>query len=340
MILVTGGTGLLGAHLLYELSLGGQHVRATYRTEERLKIAKRVFSYYSDEADELFDRIEWCQADVTDPLSIEEALNGIDKVYHTAGTVSFDPSQKAHILGINVNGTAAIVNQCLKLENIKLCFVSSTAALGEAPPGEKVNEDYKWKGSKSRSVYPLSKFNSEMEVWRGIAEGLNAVIVNPSIIIGPGDWNRSSPSMFLRIWKGMRFYADGVTGYVDVMDVVKIMIILMNSNVQGERFIISSEDLSYRDVFSAIAGALNKQLPSIHAGKILTNLACNLDWLRSFLTGRERQLSREMARAGSKKVYFSNDKIIKQTGHLFRPVEQSIQATARLFLNDIKAEVI
>jgi len=340
MILVTGGTGLLGAHLLYELSLGGLPVRATYRTEGRLKITRRIFSYYSETPDQLFDRIEWCQADMTDPLSITKVMNGVDQVYHTAASVSFDPSLKKSIIATNVKGTEAIVNQCLEQGNIRLCFVSSTAALGDAPPGEMKNEGYIWKGRKSGSVYSLSKFKSEMEVWRGIAEGLNAVIVNPSVIIGPGDWKKGSPNIFLRIWKGMQFYANGITGYVDVMDVVKVMTALMNSAIQGERFIISSENLTYREVFTAIAGALHKHPPSIHAGRILTRFASRLDWLRSFLTGWERQLSREMASASSEKVYFSNDKIIKQTGLHFKPVEQSIQVTARIFLNDIKAGVI
>jgi len=331
---------LLGAHLLYELSAGDIPVRAIYRNEERLKIARRIFSYYSDIPDELFRRIEWCKADITDPLSICDVLKGVSQVYHAAGTISFDPSRKADILRTNVQGTATLVNQCLEKDYIKLCFVSSTAALGEAPSGGEIIEDYIWKGSKSRMVYPVSKFKSEMEVWRGIAEGLNAVIVNPSIIIGPGDWYRSSPNMFLRIWKGMRFYTEGVTGYVDVMDVVKIMHILMNSSVSGERFIVSSENLSYRNVFSTIALALHKIPPSIHAGKNLTSLACRLDWLRSLITGQERRMSREMVRSGSRKVHFSNKKIIKQTGFQFKTIVQSIQETAWLFQKDINEGII
>jgi nucleoside-diphosphate-sugar epimerase len=335
MILVTGGTGLLGAHLLYELSQMNQPVRAIFRTEERLNTTRKIFSYYSDTPDVFFNRIEWFQADMTDPVSIGKALEGADQVYHIAASVSFDPSRIEHIIGTNVQGTASIVDQCLEHDNIKFCFVSSTAALGEAPQGEKVIEDYIWKGSMYRSVYSVSKFKSELEVWRGIAEGLNAVIINPSIIIGPGDWTRSSSSLFLRIWKGMKFYTEGVTGYVDVMDVVKVMISLMNSTVQGERFIVSSENLSYKQVFTAIALALQKRPPSMHAGRYLTQIACKLDWMRSFITGWERQLSPEMVRASSRKLYFSNEKVIRQTGLRFRLIEQSIQATARLFLKDI-----
>jgi nucleoside-diphosphate-sugar epimerase len=340
MILVTGGTGLLGAHLLYELSQKDQPVRAMFRTEERLKTTRKIFSYYSDAPEVLFNRIEWFQADMTDPVSIGEALEGADQVYHTAASVSFDPSRKAHIIGTNVQGTAFLVDQCLKHDNVKLCFVSSTAALGEAPQGERVIEDYIWKGSRYRSVYSVSKFKSELEVWRGIAEGLNAVIINPSIIIGPGDWTRSSSNLFLRIWKGMEFYTNGVTGYVDVIDVVKVMISFMNSTVQGERFIVSSENLSYKEVFTAIALALQKQPPSIHAGTNLTQIACKLDWLRSFVTGWERQLSPEMVRASSRKIYFSNEKVIRQTGFRFRPIEQSIQATAQFFLKDINNKTV
>lgn len=340
MILVTGGTGLLGAHLLYELSQRSHPIRATFRTEEKLQTARRIFSYYSGTPDALFNRIEWCKADMTDPLSVSEALDGADQVYHTAANVSFDPSRKAQIIRTNVKGTETIINQCLKHNNIKLCFVSSTAALGEAPEGEKIIEDNIWKGSRFQSIYSLSKFKSEMEVWRGIAEGLNAVIVNPSIIIGPGDWKKSSANLFLRIWEGMRFYTNGVTGYVDVMDVAKIMTGLMNSTIQGERFIVSSENLSYREVFTAIAEALRKNPPSVHARRSLAEAAWRLDWLRSLLTGWERQISREMVKAGSRRVYFSNDKVVRQTGFQFRPVGQSIQATAQLFLNDVRAGVV
>jgi dihydroflavonol-4-reductase len=340
MILVTGGTGLLGAHLLYELSQGSEPVRATYRSEERIKTTKRIFSYYSKTPDILFERIQWCLAEMTDPLSILTALEGVKQVYHTAANVSFDPFRRKHILHTNVFGTETIVNQCLKQGAVKLCFVSSTAALGEAPEGEKITEDCIWKGNQCQSVYAVSKFRSEMEVWRGIAEGLNAVIVNPSIIIGPGDWGRSSSNIFLRLWKGLRFYTDGITGYVDVRDVVKIMTGLMNSEIQGDRFIISSGNLSYREVFTAVAEALGGKPPSIHASRSLTEVAWRLDWLRALTTGRERQLSREMTRAGNRKVYFSNDKIVGLTGFRFKPVEQSIQETAKLFLDDVADGVI
>jgi nucleoside-diphosphate-sugar epimerase len=214
MILVTGSTGLVGTHLLLELAKKHRKIRATHRSSSNLQAVFDTFSLYTEDPEKYLDRIDWkyldridwIEADVTDFESIIQALDGVDYVYHTAAFVSFDPGDRHTMTQVNVEGTANVVNACLERKVKKLCYVSSTAALGSAPDGELITEDMAWTHSKSRSAYSVSKYLSEMEVWRGMAEGLPAVIVNPSIIIGPGDWKRSSSYLFSAVWKGLSFY--------------------------------------------------------------------------------------------------------------------------------------
>ena len=335
MILVTGGTGLVGAHLLYSFCQEGCKLRALYRNEERLKAARKIFSYYTDDPDTCFSKIDWFRSDLLDIVSLHEAFDQITQVYHTAAIVSFDPADKARVIQNNVNGTANIVNLCLEKEIEKLCYVSSTSAIGPAPQGMLTDEGYIWSGGKQHTVYAASKFRSELEVWRGIAEGLNAVIVNPSIIIGPGDWSRSSSYLFQRIWKGMNYYTNGVTGYVDIHDVITVMSRLMRGDLTGERYIVSSENLSYKEFFTMVAGALGKDPPARYASGFLTGLAWRLDWLISKILRTERLLSKETVRASAAQVRFSNRKAIDATGVSFKSIDQSIQETAKIFLREM-----
>ena len=192
MILVTGSTGLVGTHLLLELLKKHDRIRATHRASSNLQAVYDTFALYVDDPGTYYDKIEWTEADVTDFDTLIQALDGVDYVYHTAAFISFDPRERFTMIQSNVGGTANLVNACLERKVKKLCYVSSTAALGNAPAGEQITEDKIWSYSKNRSAYSVSKYQSEMEIWRGMAEGLQAVIVNPSIIIGPGDWKRSS----------------------------------------------------------------------------------------------------------------------------------------------------
>jgi dihydroflavonol-4-reductase len=338
MILVTGGTGLVGAHLLYTLSQEGCKLRALYRNEERLKVARKIFSYYSDDPDTYFNQIEWFRSDLLDLVSLHEAFDQVRQVYHTAAVVSFDPADRARIIQNNVDGTANIVNICLEKNVEKLCYVSSTSAIGPAPQGMLTDEGYIWSGGKQHTVYAVSKFNSEMEVWRGIAEGLNAVIVNPSIIIGPGDWTRSSAYLFLRIWKGMKYYTNGITGYVDIGDVITVMSRLMKGNSTAERYIVSSDNLSYKEFFTMVAGALGRNPPDRYASGFLMGLAWRLDWLRARILRNGRVLSKETVRTSSAQVRFSNRKVIEATGVTFKAIDQSIRDTAKIFLREMTAQ--
>jgi len=334
MILVTGGTGLVGSHLLYELVKKEQKGRALKRPTSKTENVLKTFRYYSDNSEELFSKIEWVEGDVSDITFLEDAMQGVSKVYHCAAMVSFETRDRKKMLETNIMGTANVVNACLGTKIEKLCFVSSTAALGDKSGAGLVDESTIWKPSKSHSWYSVSKFKSEMEVWRGMEEGLKAVIVNPSVVLGPGDWNRSSGRIMKSVWDGLKFYTLGVTGFVDVRDVVKAMIELMEGEIIGERYIISSENLSYKEVFEMIANAFNKKPPTIQATPSLTGFAWRLDWMRSKILNKQPLVTRESARSGHRKVYFSNQKIRDAIGIDFRPLIVTIKETAEFFLKE------
>jgi len=336
MILVTGGTGLLGSHLLFELTRNGEKVRALKRVSSKPEIVRKIFGYYTDDPDQALSRIDWIDGDITNPDDVFEALKGIKKVYHTAGFVSFDPADKEAILKINVNGTESIVNACLERGIQKLCFVSSTAAIGLADNDEILNEELYWTSKGKDSIYSISKYMSEMEVWRGINEGLNAVIVNPSVIIGPGEWSRSSVRLFHEVYKGIRFYTKGITGYVDVRDVVKAMILLMNGEFSGERYIISGGNYSYKEILSMIADSLGKKPPDINATPFMIKTAYLMDWIRCIFTSGTRKITRNVISASKNKIRFSSDKVRNATGMDFIPVPDSIRHTSELFLKDLQ----
>lgn len=337
MILVTGGTGLVGSHLLYELTRNGDKVRALKRLSSKTEIVTRVFGYYTDDPSKALSRIEWIDGDITNPVDVFEALKGIRKVYHAAGYVSFDPADKSDVLRINTDGAAIMVNACLEKRIEKLCFVSSSSTIGSAENGEMLNEKVFWTSKGKESFYATSKYKAEMEVWRGINEGLNAVIVNPSIIIGPGDWQRSSIRLFQEVYKGLRFYTEGMTGYVDVRDVVKAMRILMNGEFSGERYIISQGNYTYKEILSMIADSLGKKPPDIYATQFMIKTACWLDWIRSIFTSGGRLITKDIVDGSKNKIRFSNDKIRNATGIEFIPVADSIRDTSKLFLREMQA---
>ena len=362
MILVTGGTGLVGSHLLWHLLQAGEKVRAIHRSGSDLEQVKEVFGFYNNAfaesngalqnnpavkpgksrspdsreesgpagRDKLFDQIEWFEADILDPVMLTEAFEGITSVYHCAAIVSFDPSRRKQLIKTNVDSTAGIVNLCLEHNVKKLCHVSSVSAVGSRYDGEPVVEDDLWRHSKRRTGYSISKFYSEMEVWRGISEGLNAVIVNPSVILGPGNWHRGSSGFFTTIQKGMKYYTAGMTGFIDVRDVCRCMINLMRSDISGERFILNGADLWYRDLFNMIADALGTPRPSIHASKWMVELGWRLEWLRSKLTFSKPALTKETARSGRGISRFSNRKVSEALQHEFIPIEETIRWTAAM----------
>ncbi|MCD4747372.1 MAG: NAD-dependent epimerase/dehydratase family protein [Bacteroidales bacterium] len=335
MILVTGGTGLLGSQLLLDLVKSGKKVRALKRNKSKTDIVHKVFSYYFDKPEAMFEKIEWVEGDILDIFSLKDAINGIKEIYHCAAIVSFNPDDKESMIKTNIEGTANIVNVALG-ENIrKLCYVSSIAALGRADNDGIINEDTIWRTSGKNSAYAISKYGAEREVWRGIEEGLDAVIISPSIIIGLSDNNKGSEELLSTVWNGLKFYTKGVNGFVDVRDVTKLMLLLMQSNIKNERFVVSSENLSYKQLFNMIAENLGKNPPSIKAGYLLSEIAWRVERLKSFISNTKPLITKETARTANQKYYYSNEKIINALNFEFMPISKSIKDACKLFLSNL-----
>ncbi|TBX70674.1 NAD-dependent epimerase/dehydratase family protein [Flavobacterium silvisoli] len=329
MILVTGGTGLVGAHLLLHLAEKENRVRAIYRQAYRIEYTMKLFSLYDKY--HLFRKIEWVQADITDVSSLERAFEGVYFVYHCAALISYDPKDEKLLRKVNIEGTANIVNLCLDYSVFRLCHVSSIAALGDLAGHEKqITEETEWNPEAPHSDYALSKYGAEMEIWRGREEGLDVVIVNPGIVFGPGFWKEGSSLFFSSVKKGFPFYTKGTTGYVGVDDLVKIMIQLLRIYESGERYIVVAENLSFQDVIFNIADKVQAKKPTIEAKPWMLSLAWRWDWFCSTFFKTKRRLSKYSALALTSADFISNEKIKRQLNYEFQSMDSVIEEVVRL----------
>lgn len=334
MIFITGCTGLLGSHLVAEIVKGQKsedksQIKLLCRENSDLSLLKKVLSRY--DFDEIPNNIEFVYGDVLDYDVLEEAMRDVDEVYHCAAVVSFDASDKNSLMRVNVEGTRNMVNAALQCGVKKFCHVSSIAALGRALEGETIDEDSPWTHSKNNSVYSNSKHEGEMEVWRGIAEGLNATIVNPSLILGAGKWDSSSCELFNTIAKGFPFYTTGINGFVDVKDVARAMIMLMENNKFGQRYCLNGALISYQDLFKLMADNFKVKAPYIKVGKFLSEIAWRVFWLIGKIKGKKPLITKETARTATRKYSYSSAKIIKELNFTFTPIEESVREICENF---------
>lgn len=297
LILVTGGTGLVGSHLITALVNQGKRVRAIYRS------AIPQFRYS--------DKAEWLQADILDILSLEDVMHGVTHVYHCAAVVSFSPRKVDELQRTNIEGTANVVNACLDAGVKKLLFVSSVAALGRIRKDPMINETMNWSKETSNSEYGKTKYLAEMEVWRAAAEGLPSVVVNPTIILGESDWSQGSTKIFKTIHDEFPWYTDGVSGFVDVQDVVRAMMLLMESDVVGQRYILNTDNIPYKQLFNLIAQCFGKRAPYKKVTPFLAELVWRYEGLKGMFTGIDPLLTKETASTAQAKVYFDNSKLLK-----------------------------
>jgi len=329
MILVTGGTGLVGAHLLLHLVEQGEIVRAMYRSATSIEKTKNLFSLYNKS--HLFEKIEWMVADILDIPSLENAFQNIDFVYHCAALISFDPKDEEVIRKTNIEGSANIVNFCLAYKIKKMLFVSSIAALGDLNATETtISETTEWNPEKPHSDYTISKYGAEMEVWRGQQEGLNVLIVNPGVILGPGFSEQGSGALFSAVAKGLAFYTLGTTGFIAVTDVVETSVRLMKSDIQNERFTLIENNYSFQEILNCIADSLQVKRPKWHATPLLINLYWRVDWFLSNFFFQKRKLSRASAKASYSKTEYANIKIISTLASEFKSVKEYIQFIAQI----------
>ncbi len=327
MYLITGASGLVGSQLVFDLISMGKPVKILMRKTSSTALIKRKFKL----TPHLFNKIQIVFGDVLDIFSIEDALQDCTHVFHCAAMVSFNPQKRKEMYKVNAEGTANVVNACLEKGNIKLCFVSSVATLGRGTR-QMINENDWFNQNKKNSYYAISKYAAEREVWRGITEGLDAVIINPSVILGEGNWRSDSSSLFNTIYRGLKFYTQGVSGFVDVKDVSRSMISLTESKISGERFIISSENKTYEWLFKAMAKSLNINPPTIKAGVFLSQLAWRLEWVKSVFTGKPSLITNETAYTAQQIYNYDNSKIIGKLDYHFIPVEETVERVCKLFI--------
>lgn len=333
MILVTGGTGLLGSHLLMQLASEGQKVRAIFRSEKKRDEVKNIFAHYVSESEKLFDQIEWVKGDVLDVLSLQDAMLGMKQVYHCAAAVTFVPSDGPYMNRVNVEGTANVVNVCLEADDVRLCHVSSVAAIGRDGSEKIISEKNEWKESKHNAAYAISKHRGEMEVWRATVEGLNAFMVNPSIILGMGDWSRSTGVMFGRAWKGLPFYTRGGNCFVDARDVSVAMVVLMNSGARDERFIIGAENRLFKDIFGSIAEKMGKKPPRFEASPWMAEMTWRVEKVWSALTGKTPFITKETAHHALQLNRYDNSKLLRALPDFrYRDLDETLDFICGKFL--------
>lgn len=319
-IFVTGGTGFLGSYLLrYLVQQGERNIRALKRETSDMTLVASIA-----------DKIEWVESDILDLMGLEEAMRGVNLVYHCAAVVSYDARERDWLYEVNVIGTQNIVNIALHLGIEKLLHVSSIAALGRTKGSTTLDETAEWKGEDGQSHYAISKHLAELEVWRGIAEGLSAAIINPSVILGAGFWKKGTAKLFLNAWKKFPFYPQGGTGFVDVRDVARAAILLMNSDIDSERFIINSANWSYKEQMFSMSNALNKKPPFIKVTPFIQEIAWRAATLQAFLLRRPAFVTKETARMSARRYYYDTSKSMEQLELTYTPIAQTIQETAKL----------
>jgi len=323
MILVTGASGFVGMHLVRYLSASGLSVRALYHRNRPDEIALAL------------PGVTWMQCDLLDIYDVAEAFKEVTHVYHCAAWVSFNSADKYEMQRVNSESTAHVVNASLDADIEKLVFVSSIAALGRGNTAKPITEDDQWEEHKNNTAYARSKYLAEMEVWRGIAEGLNAVIINPAIILGAGNWDQGSARLMKIVAKEFPFYTEGINGWVDVRDVVKAMVMLMNSDISDERFIVCAGSYGYRDIFTQMAETLQKRAPHRKATPFMTGVLWRWNELRHRLTGARVTVTKETARTAQTQCNYNNDKLLRALPDFrYTPIAVTIKDMAADFMRD------
>ncbi|MBP9067879.1 MAG: NAD-dependent epimerase/dehydratase family protein [Bacteroidia bacterium] len=337
MNLVTGATGLLGSHVVLKLLQQGKTVVASKQHSSDISKVKHCFSYYTKDAEALFNKIKWVDLDITDIYSIEEALKGIEHVYHCAGFVSFLEKDFPKLTLLNETGTANLVNACVAKKVKSFCHASSLSTINNADYEGELSEKIFWKTSGKESSYAISKYNAEREVWRGIEEGLNAVIVNPGFILAPGFWKQSSGKLFAFCKKGNMFYTDGSTAYVEVNDVVEVMVRLMDKQIFNERFILIENSYTFKSVFTQIQKKFGKKAPYIKSGIYLLQLGRIADAILSRITGKDRVLTSNTIRTAIGHKKYSNSKVKSALSFSFKPINEVLNSICDHYENDLRS---
>jgi nucleoside-diphosphate-sugar epimerase len=325
--LVTGGTGFLGAYIIKELVQQGFPVRAIKRANTQMPLFIEA---------EILQKVDWVEGDILDVVSLADAMEGIDTVIHSAAIVSFHKKERTKMYHVNVEGTKNVVNTALENNVRRLVYISSVAAIGRKLTGSTVNEKAQWEESKANTHYATSKFKAELEVWRGFAEGLEGVVLNPATILGFGNWNQSSSGLFKTAYNEFKWYTNGVNGFADVEDVAKITVALMNSAITEERFIVCNDNWPFRKLFETMADAFGKKRPSKLATPFLSGMAWRMEKLKSIFSGKKPLLTKESAKVANSFTRFDTSKLLKVLpGFSYTPLDETIQKACKRYLSNL-----
>lgn len=321
MVAVTGANGLLGSYVVRKLQQHGESVIAISRKDSDRSLLSDVH-----------ENVTWRDADILDPVTLKEALDGVNEVIHTAATVSLNPRKAEQIMRVNVEGTRNVVDTCLESGIARLVHVSSVAALGSQKDQTRIDETNKWVDTPFNSVYAESKYFAELEVFRGQEEGLSTVIVNPSFILAAANWKVSSAQFFKYAWDEKPFYINGYMNYVDVEDVAGIIYQLLRDKVQGKRFIVSAGNISYIELLKKIAAQFGRKAPSIRVPNAVLGPFAFIEGIRSTITGTEPKVTRDTVKLASTRFLFANDRITNYLNFKFQPIDETLKRCCRYYM--------
>ena len=325
-ILITGGTGFLGSYIIRELIQKGYSVRAIRRGNK--------LPFWIDPS--VLAKVEWVEGDILDVVSLEEAMEGIDTVIHSAAIVSFVKKDRKQMYQVNVSGTTNVVNMALEKRVRRMVYISSVAALGRTRTGGHVNEEKKWEESKVNTHYARSKYKAELEVWRGMAEGLEGVILNPSTILGYGDWHTGSSAIFRSVYEEFKWYTTGINGFVGVEDVAKATVLLMESGITEQRYTVNADNWLFQKLMNTMAENFGTRKPSKEATPFLLAIAWRWEKIKSLFSGKRPTLTRESAKVAHSKTLFDNDKILAALpGFSFTPLEEVIAKACKKYKSEV-----
>lgn len=325
MILITGASGFLGSYILKQLVEKGYNVRALYRNN---KLPFYIPTYISKNT-------EWQNGDVLDVSSLQKATIGVDSIIHTAGVVSFMRETRKIMYDVNINGTRNVASIAFEKNVKRFIHISSISAVGIRADGSYLNENTKWEESDLNSHYAITKFKGEQEVWKWMSKGLNGVILNPTTVLGYGDWNNTSCQIFKNVYRGFKWFSDGINGFVDVEDVARVSQLLIESSIKNERFILNSENWSFKKLMDTIADGFGKKHPDKKATFTMLAIAWRLEKMRSLFSGEKPSLTKEIATAAQGATNFKNDKVLSALPNFsFSPIKQTIFKACQNYISD------
>lgn len=307
-ILVTGATGLVGAAMILDLAAKGNAVKA--------------YSLHKPNRTNFPENVEVILGDILDVSVLNEAMQGVDVVYHCLDFMSFLDSDTDKLYDINIKGTENLVNAALANDVRKVVYISSTQAFGTHQHKEKITEKTGWIEHKDNTFFAICKNRAELEIWRGKEEGLEMLIVNPSIILAPLE---NKMYNFAQIAKAnYKFYPKGRNGFIALHDVVNATIYLNENNVSGERFILNTENLTYSEVLSALNSSIKTNIFGDRMNLVKAYIIWQINRFRNIIFGSKPFLTKEIYNFNNKEFEFSNSKIIDASDLKFTPIAEYI----------------